>query len=323
MIVQEDRTIRAHIVTPWIADALFRNEHFPPKDEHEGDSDYFRRLLAGSERAREAMQTHETWKRRHLNGLRELDCRQRILIVLGELLKSGFLRQDWFDTGIPKEDQELAAKELREQGFEELLQIDGAEWKFALLGQIRRPEEKRIVIDENNAGIYISEMHEKLSNEDVESFFRFTTFTQLAYEEIDRMDIQRTLTNRVSAKPELTPDKQAVKDFVAAINQLADIAYEKWNDKMVVPAIHQAEVKIVIDRDKLKKRMESKMKSDFEELKGWCYPPNSRSKQNFCRYVVQLQKDGFFGALPNKMLAEILAPIVKLSKGTVTNYLSQ
>lgn len=156
-------------------------------NENECEADYFRRLLKCSERAKEAIKTHETWKRRHMNGLRERDCMQRILIVLGELLKSDFLRYDWFDTGFPKEDREQAIKELREQGFEELLQTEGADWKFALLGHLRKQQEPRIVIEEHNAGFYISEMHDKLSEEAVEAFCRFVTFTRLAYQEIDRL----------------------------------------------------------------------------------------------------------------------------------------
>lgn len=163
------------------------NELVSAINENECEADYFRRLLECSERAKEAVKTHETWKRRHMNGLRELDCMQRILIVLGELLKSDFLRYDWFDTGFPKKDREQAVKELREQGFEELLQTEGADWKFALLDQLRSQEESRIVIEEHKAGFYISEMHDKLSVEAVEAFCRFVTFTRLAYQEIDRL----------------------------------------------------------------------------------------------------------------------------------------
>ena len=183
---EECKTInKAVVATPWIAETLYESSPLPTIGEHESETDYFCRLLEQSERAKEAMKIHETWKRRHMNGLRELDCKQRILIVLGELLKSGFLRYDWFDTGIPKEDRELAAQELREQGFEELLQTEGAEWKFALLGQLRNQEESRIVIEPHKAGFYICEMYDKLNREDVEAFCRFFTFTRLAYQETD------------------------------------------------------------------------------------------------------------------------------------------
>ena len=54
-----------------------------------------------------------------------------------------------------------------------------------------------------------------------------------------------------------------------------------------------------------------------------CYPESGKTKLNVCRYVVRLQKENYFGKLPNKELAKILAPIVGLTEGTVTNYLSQ
>ena len=302
---------------PWPPEGL------SPIGEGEDEAAYFRRLLASSDKAQEALRTHETWKRRHLNGLRPLDCKQRILIVLDELLRSDFLRHDWFDTGIPREDREQAAAELREQGFEELLGIDGAPWKFALLGQLRRPEEKRIVIDERNAGIYISEMREKLSHEAVESFFRFATFTRLAYEEMDRLKSEIPVVRRRPAKPELTPEQRAVRAFVGKIMALADAAYEQWNGRRIVPGAHKAEVEVVIDREKLTQRMQSRMKHDFNDLLQVCYPETANTKRDICLYVVQLQRDGYFGRLPNKYLAELFAPIIGLSKGTVTNYLSR
>ena len=65
------------------------------------------------------------------------------------------------------------------------------------------------------------------------------------------------------------------------------------------------------------------MKNDFDALLDLCYPETSKSKQMFCQYVVKLQKEEYFGALPNNKLAKILAQIVKLGEGTVKNYLSQ
>ena len=69
----------------------------PAKDAEETDTDYFNRLLDYSEKAKEATKMHETWKRRHMEGLRELDCKHRILIFLGELLKS-----DGYSQGGPR-----------------------------------------------------------------------------------------------------------------------------------------------------------------------------------------------------------------------------
>ena len=118
-----------------------------------------------------------------------------------------------------------------------------------------------------------------------------------------------------------TPEQKAVADFVDSIIMLVNTAYEKWNNQRVVPAVHKAEVHIVIKKEELIKFMQDKMKNDFEELCKFCYP--EASKQDFCQFVVQLQNDGYFGALPNKLLAEVLAPIAKISVGTARNYLSQ
>lgn len=118
-----------------------------------------------------------------------------------------------------------------------------------------------------------------------------------------------------------TPEQKAVADFVDSIIMLVNTAYEKWNNQRVVPAVHKAEVHIVIKKEELIKFIQDKMKNDFEELCEFCYP--EASKQDFCQFVVQLQNDGYFGALPNKLLAEVLAPIAKISVGTARNYLSQ
>lgn len=118
-----------------------------------------------------------------------------------------------------------------------------------------------------------------------------------------------------------TPEQKAVADFVDSIIMLVNTAYEKWNNQRVVPAVHKAEVHIVIKKEELIKFMQDKMKNDFEELCEFCYP--EASKHDFCQFVVQLQNDGYFGALPNKLLAEVLAPIAKISVGTARNYLSQ
>ena len=148
---------------------------------------YYARLLGASYRASEAVKIHETWKRRLMmgSGVREVDCKQRILVVLRELLKSDFLRNDYIDTGVPKDDRKRAVQEIRALSFEELLEIEGADWKYALLSQqMRKPEENRVLVDENRAGFYIDEMHEKLSDEDIEVFLWFATLTRLAYQEL-------------------------------------------------------------------------------------------------------------------------------------------
>lgn len=290
----------------------------------ESYADYYQRLLESSHKAEEARKTHETWKRRHWNGLTRGDCEHRILVVLRELLKSDFFRADYFDTGVPQKDCKRAHAELTASGFYELGDpIEGADWKYALFCRVlRKRDEKRIMIDTEAAGLYIDEMYAELDNDAIEAFFRFAMFTKLAYGELDLLaasdhhDVNQD-------KQKQDPKQKAVTDFVKAINQLANEAYEKYNGQRIQPAVHQAEVLIVIERDKLRKRLEAKMKSDFDELLVWCYPADSKSKRKLCEYVVTLQKDDIFGKLPNNLLAELLAPIVGLKVGSVKNYLSQ
>ena len=123
-------------------------------------------------------------------------------------------------------------------------------------------------------------------------------------------------------EPELSPEQKAVADFVDKIIILAINTYSKWNNKWVSPGVHKSEVFVVIKKEELIGFIQNEMKNNFEELKGLCYPASSTTKQNFCKYVIRLQKEDYFGALPNKLLAEILAPIVELSPGTTNNYLS-
>lgn len=280
---------------------------------------YYARLLSISYRAGEAIKIHETWKRRLMmgSGVREVDCKQRILVVLSELLRSDFLCNDYIDTGVPKDDRERAVQEIRSLSFEELLEIDGADWKYALLSQqMRRPKEKRVLVDENRAGFYIDEMRENLTDEAVEVFLWFATMTRLAYKELDQIV-------PVKNKDARTPEQIAVDDFVGKIISLAQSAYEEYNGKMVSPGVNQAEVEITVLKDDLISLMEIKKKSKFDELKALCYPVNGQSKARFCKYVSQLQRKDYFGKLPNNLLARLLAPIVGLREGSVKNYLSQ
>ena len=133
----------------------------------------------------------------------------------------------------------------------------------------------------------------------------------------------KKLAAKETYKPTQSPQQKAVADFVDNIIMLTNKVYEIWNNQRVIPAVHKPEVLIVIKKEELIKHMQDKMKNDFDALLDLCYPETSKSKQMFCQYVVKLQKEEYFGALPNNKLAKILAPIVKLGEGTVKNYLSQ
>ena len=297
---------------------MIKEENQRYSDEDYGT--YYVRLQSASYRAAEAVKIHETWKRRLMmgSGVTEQQCMQRILVVLRELLKSDFLMNDYIDTGVPKDDRKRAIQELRALRFEELLEIEGADWKYALLSQqLREPNEKRVLVDENRSGFYIDEMREKLSDDALETFLWFATLTRLAYKELSQL---KPATNDDENK---SPEQKAVEAFVGKIIRLANSAYEQYNGKMVSPGVNQAEVMIVIEKEKIASRMQSKMKNDFDELKDLCYPENAKSKARLCQYVRQLRRDNYFGKLPNNLLAELLAPIVGLKAGSVKNYLSQ
>ena len=286
---------------------------------------YYARLQAASFRAGEAVKTHDTWKRRLMmgSGIREANCRQRILWALRDLLNSNFLLSDYIDTGVPSEDCEYARRELEEKGFAELLDLEGADWKYALLSQqLRSPKERRVLTDEAKVAFYIDEMHERLSDDDIEAFFWFDTFTRLAYQEIDRLKADGNLDNTTDKNQNLSPEQRAVNDFVGKIIRLANTVHGNWHGKRMVPAAHQPEVLIEIRRDDLVAYLRAKAKNDFDGLTEWCYPEDSKSKAQLCKYVTRLQAKGYFGKLPSKLLAEALAPIVKLKVGTVINYLS-
>ena len=122
---------------------------------------------------------------------------------------------------------------------------------------------------------------------------------------------------------ELTDQQKAVNNFVEMILQLADTAYAKWHNQVIVPAVHKPEITIIIKKEELINYLNNELKDNFDGLSEICYPVTSSTKQAICKYVVKLQDEGYFGELPNKILAEILAPIIGLSSSTVTNYLSK
>ena len=294
----------------------------PPRTKKENYTSYFHRLLAGSLKAKEAHKIHETWIRRHQSVLREKDCYQRIKMVLEELMKSGFLRADYIDTGMLNDDCLDARHELEDLHFEDLLKIDGAEWKYALLSvQLKKQGERRILIDEKYVGLYIDEMRDKLTTDDLEAFFSFATFTTLAYREIDRLHACGSTAGE--EMPQQTDEQIAVNNFVNKIVRLANTTYDSWNGKKVSPGAHKPEKEIVIKRDELIAYIKNIQQNNPDELLSWCYPTTGNDNIQFCKYVSLLQKNGYFGTLRNNLLAKCVAPIIGLCNGTVSNYLSK
>ena len=153
---------------------------------------------------------------------------------------------------------------------------------------------------------------------------RYFIELQWQLEELCRMIDEQSAKSTDNAEEEtLSPEQKAVNNFVDKIILLANNTYKKYNNERIIPAVNQPQVHIVIKKDELIKHMQAKAKSDYEELKDICYPETAKSKKQFCQFVAQLQADGYFGELPNKLLSDILAPIVGLTPGTTTNYLSQ
>ena len=294
----------------------------PPRFADENHADYYRRLLAGSLSAKNAHIIHETWVRRHQGGLRVKDCYQRIKKELEELMKSNFLRADYIDTGMHKDDCHIASEELRKLLFEDLLQIEGAEWKFALLNmELKKKGESRVLIDEQCAGLYIDEMRDKLSIQDIEAFFSFATFTSLAYMEINRI-IESNDNEAKNATLQQTDEQIALNYFVNCIIKLANSTYDSWNGKIISPGANQPGREIIIKRDELVSYIKDLQQNHPEELLAWCYPPDVQFKIRFGKYVALLQDKGYFGALPNNLLAKNLAPILGMKEKSTSNYLS-
>lgn len=268
----------------------------------------------------QVMDTHERWKAKHRNGVLERDLRQRIIIQLRELLKSGFLRKDYIETGMPEEDCKDARQWLKDEGLaSQLGEIEGADWKLALLRRHLLQEQAMhcLLCAADNVGFYISEMQERLHWEDVEAFFRFDTYMHLVYEDMCKLNDEEESNQSRGARDSEQQKLEAVKTFVGKILQLADDVYNAWNGKEANLGGRMGSATIVIKRDELKAYVKLAQSKNFEELAECCFPPKADNKLKFCKYVAQLYKRGYFGKLPKKELAKILAPIVELKPGTV------
>lgn len=123
-------------------------------------------------------------------------------------------------------------------------------------------------------------------------------------------------------KIQFSPKEAAVKQLIDNTNTLTQMLYEVWNGEKVQTGVHQPEVYIEIKQNELADYLEDMRIHHFEELSKWCYPSTANNKQNFVRFIASLRDKGYFGKLPNNLIAPQLAPIVLLAASTVTNYLS-
>ena len=134
--------------------------------------------------------------------------------------------------------------------------------------------------------------------------------------------IKKAELQQPNEKIEYSPKEAAVKQLIDNTNTLAQMLYEVWNGQKVQTGVHQPEVVVKIKQQELADYLEDMRINHFEELSKWCYPSTSNNKQNYVRFVAFLRDKGYFGKLPNNLIAPQLAPIVLLAAGTVTNYLS-
>lgn len=292
----------------------------PQKEADEDDSAYFNRLCKLWGKVVQVEDTHQRWKAKHLNGVQERDLKRRIFIQLQELLKSGFLRNDYIETGMPDEDCKGALQWLKREGWDVLQQeVDGADWKLALLFRhlLKQRPGHCLLCDAGNVGFYISDMRERLRWEDVEAFFRFDTYMHLVYEDLNKLNDVKEGNQGESSNYSQQQKERAVSEFVNKICQLADNVHSVWNEKTVNLGGRMGSAVVVIKRDELKAHIQKEQSKNYDDLAERCFPPQAANKRKLCEYVKQLYEAGYFGKLPKKELAIILAPIVELAPGTV------
>lgn len=192
-----------------------------------------------------------------------------------------------------------------------------------VLGQMKNGYPELWVIREHSGGL----------NEDVtpENFARMffrrkdvdRQFLELQWKHELILDlIKKTEQQKPSVKIQFSPEEAAVKQLIDNANCLAQVLYEEWHGKKVLTGVHQPEVLIEIKQSELSDYLDDMKKNHFEELSQWCYPSTANNKQNFVKFVADLRDKGFFGRLPNNLIAPQLAPIIGLAVGTATNYLS-
>lgn len=116
-------------------------------------------------------------------------------------------------------------------------------------------------------------------------------------------------------------ENKTVQEFIDSITLLGDHLYEKWNNKEVSPGAHKANVYIIIKLGELVQYLDDLRENNYDILKEACYPKTAKYKRNFCWFVGQLKAKGYFGELPDNLIADELGPIIGISPGTAANYL--
>lgn len=250
---------------------------------------------------------HNRWMERIFKEPTQERIKNRIKILLEALLRSDFLSKEYADSiGIPPKEIAEARQELKECGFDEHLDnIDGADWKYALLTKyIGAPVKSGETAPPSRVRWYMSEAH--ISNEAALAYFRYVVLVQRAYEELDRLQFEDW-----GEHDNRSLEEKAVNEFVDMLNKLAQDCYVEWNDKEVSQGGHLPLAKVTINPDALKAFLEKE--ENYEELKQLCYPVTPHTNQNKMQYLAKI-REKFFGKLPKRYIAKKAEPIFGLKQ---------
>jgi hypothetical protein len=199
--------------------------HPPKKQDNESFEEYFHRLKELCGQTIKVKDTHERWKEKHVRagGIFERDFKQRIKDQLRSLLQSGFLRKEYIDTDMPREDCDAAREMMTKEGWSELLVMEGADWKLALMIRhlIKAPE-RRLLCDEDNVGYYIHDMRNLLTLDDVDAFFRFDAFMHFVYADLEELEDDEDYENEDECEKgdSKTEEDECPKIFDKKLNDL-------------------------------------------------------------------------------------------------------
>lgn len=248
-------------------------------------------------------------------------------------------------TELPLHEYFAIRESIREE-LQETIDIDIDEWRIKKGYTSRKLSQKEYLdfLNEQEEDVrgqmkngypdlWIIREHSGGLNEDVtpENFARMffrrkdvdTQFLELQWKhELILELIKKAEQQQPNEKIQFSPEEAAVKQLIDNTNTLAQMLYEVWNGERVQTGVHQPEVVVEIKQRELADYLENMRVNHFEELSKWCYPSSANNKQNYVRFIASLRDKGYFGKLPNNLIAPQLAPIVLLAASTVTNYLS-
>lgn len=118
------------------------------------------------------------------------------------------------------------------------------------------------------------------------------------------------------------PEKEAVDSFIDNVNKVAQLVYEKWNEKRVSLGMHKGEAIIKIKPKTIAEYMENMKNNHYDKLVSLCYPPSKNDNQKFVQFIAKLYEKEYFGRLPKKLLAQQIAIVLGVKPTTAANYLS-